>query len=202
MHNQERQAFECLGSSNQGLYLWQYASTHQHRASNKIRTCECDTCAHNSPLAEAHQVDLLRSSVIGRHRFPKKRDHRLPAGLGLSRVNDRPLRREIDIKPGIASRPNCIWGTHTDDQKTLVQVWRQTKQVILVAANAVEQQQERRITYFDYLLAHQVHKRELLPTPTSLYHLYLLCHLYLLYLPGEIGLASTRHSNIHPPRVY
>jgi len=65
-------------------------------------------------LAKTHQVDSFGVSTVSCDSLVDKCDQRFATGLGLFRIDNRSLWREVDLEPGIALWSQGVWRTSAD----------------------------------------------------------------------------------------
>ena len=122
----------------------QHSSAHAGYSRYRFRTAESRADAHDRPLAEAHQKDAIGiDGICGLHFVDEA--HQLRTGtVGFFFVDKEPRRRKLDVIPAVRSGSERDGSSHADDVEALVQRGGEADQVLLIAANAVKQKNDRR----------------------------------------------------------
>ncbi len=95
--------------------------------------------AHDASLAESHQVHLRGIELILVDQLAGESQQELPAPLRLFGVDLEAARDELDRKPCIRIRTARQRSPSTHHRKSRIELRRQAEQVLLVAADSVQE---------------------------------------------------------------
>ena len=148
--DEQRKAFQLLGRSQVAAQrplrleeFGQRAPADGYGSSQQVRPGEGQRQAHDRSLAEAEEIHPFGIGPVVRGRPLDELDQGLPAGLGHVGADDR-LGREAHLKPGVAARRQHVRGAQAEYVEARIQTGREGNEVALVAADAVQQQEQRR----------------------------------------------------------
>src|SRR5262249_59658372 len=98
----------------------------------------------NCSLTETEEVDARGMGVVGKDRLTDEVGEARSTGVKLFCVDDWQIILEAHRKPGEAVRSPDERCADAEHDETRVELWRQCEEILLVAADAVEQEEQRR----------------------------------------------------------